>query len=414
MIAAGPKKRSDAKSTGRAKRVTILGSTGSVGLNTLEVIRRNPGAFRVAGLSAGSNGDLLDAQIREFCPEAVYLKDPQGAAKLRARHPELKVFNEHEKIHAFAAYLDSDILMAASAGTSALLSVLDAIKNGKRVALANKEILVMAGSLVMRALKQASAGARHLPAGRQVPAPLLIPVDSEHSAIFQCLLGSDPSDVEKLILTGSGGPLHHVAGAHFSKLLKEDVIRHPKWKMGKKISVDSATLMNKGLEIIEASWIFNLPVEKIEVLIHPEAVIHSMVEFKDGSILAQLGVTDMKLPIQFALSHPRRLASPKTWKLDLAKIGAFHFLPPDRRKFPCLQLAYDAAKSSGSAPCVLSAADEVAVEAYLSDKIPFVDIPKIIENVLSHHRHVADPNLDEIQSVHRWATEETKKLCKVL
>jgi len=383
------------------KRLTILGSTGSVGLNTLEVVRRNPAAFEVVGLSAGSNVDLMEAQIREFRPEAVYLKDPQGAAMLRRRHPKLKVFSEHEKIHVFAAYLDADILMAASAGTSALLSVLDAVKKGKRVALANKEILVMAGSLVMRALKKS-------------PNASLVPVDSEHSAIFQCLLGSHPSDVEKLILTGSGGPLREVARARFSRLSKEDVINHPKWKMGKKISVDSATLMNKGLEVIEASWLFGLPVEKIGVLIHPEAIIHSMVEFRDGSIMAQLGVTDMRLPIQFALSHPRRLASPKSLRLDLAKIGEFHFLPPDRSKFPCLLLAYEAAKRSGSAPCVLSAADEVAVEAYLSDKIPFVDIPKIIENVLSHHRHIADPDLDEIQSVHLWATQETKKLCKAL
>ena len=380
------------------KRVVVLGSTGSVGMNTLHVIQANPSFFSVAGLSAGSNVEVMESQIRQFRPEAVYMKDPQGADKLRAKFPKLKIYGERDKIHSFVSDLDADILMAASTGTSALLSVLDMLKKGRQVALANKEILVMAGSLVMKTLARNSKAR-------------LIPVDSEHSAIFQCLVGADPKDVEKLILTGSGGPLRQIAKENFSKLSKDDVINHPKWKMGKKISVDSATLMNKGLEIIEASWLFALPVEKIEVLIHPEAVIHSMVEFKDGSILAQMGVTDMKLPIQYALSYPERLAVPQNLKLNLAKIGQFNFALPDFRKFPCLKLAYEAAKKSGSAPCVLSAADEVAVEAYLADKIPFVDIPKIIENVLSHHRHITDPDLGQIQSVHEWALERTRKLC---
>ncbi len=381
------------------QRITILGSTGSVGINTLEVIAQHPAEFEVAGLAAGSNSELMEAQIRRFKPEAVYLRDSEGASKLRRKYPRIEVSSEMDKIHEFVSAIDADILVAASTGTSALLSVLAALKKGRRVALANKEILVMAGSLVMGALSKN-------------PKASLIPVDSEHSAIFQCLQGSRLEDVSKLILTGSGGPLREVARERFTDLSKEEVINHPKWKMGKKISVDSATLMNKGLEIIEASWLFGLPVEKIEVLIHPEAVIHSMVEFRDGSILAQLGVTDMKGPIRYALSYPARLEAAPDMRLDLAKIGSFHFALPDRRKFPCLDLAVEAAKKAGSAPCVLSAADEVAVQAFLTDRIPFVKIPKIIEDVLSHHRHIADPDLEEIQSAHAWATEHAGKLCK--
>jgi 1-deoxy-D-xylulose-5-phosphate reductoisomerase len=383
------------------KRVTILGSTGSVGISTLDVIAAHPGEFKVAGLAAGSNAQLMESQIKTFKPEAVYLRDGSGALQLKKKYPKLKIFSESDNIHSFAGYLDADILMTASTGTSALLSVLDALKKGKRVALANKEILVMAGSLVMEALKKNKKAE-------------LIPVDSEHSAIFQCLQGSVIGDVSKLVLTGSGGPLREVAARRFSKLSVQEVINHPKWKMGKKISVDSATLMNKGLELIEAAWMFGLPIDKIEVLIHPEAVIHSMVEFKDGSMLAQLGVTDMKGPIRYALSYPRRLEADRSMKLDLAKIGSFTFTPPDTRRFPCLGLAVEAAKRSGSAPCVLSAADEVAVQAFLTDKIPFVDIPKVIENVLSQHRHIADPDLDQIQTAHAWAVEKAGRLCKAL
>lgn len=239
----------------------------------------------------------------------------------------------------------------------------------------------------------------------------LLPVDSEHSAIFQCLQGS--GEVEKLILTGSGGPLKDLSRDRFAGISKEVVINHPKWKMGKKISVDSATLMNKGLEMIEASWIFDMPIEKIEVLIHPEAVIHSMVEFRDGSVLAQLGVTDMRLPIQYALSYPERLNVASELKLDFRNIKELTFSQPDRAKFPCLDIALHAAKRSGSAPCVLSAADEVAVGAYLDDRIDFIQIPSIIEKVLANHRHVDNPGLKEIRSIHEWAAEETRRLCQM-
>lgn len=382
------------------KTITLLGSTGSVGVNALGVIGEHPEHFRVAGLAAGTRADLLKEQIERFSPRSVYIKDSACAHELSHIYGSaLTVFSEKEGLAVFAASLNSDILLAATTGTSALLPVLEALDRRKRVALANKEILVMAGSLVMQKLKSS-------------PGASLIPVDSEHNAIFQCLEGAASDAVEKIILTGSGGPLREIPQELFSDLTKEVVIHHPRWKMGKKISVDSATLMNKGLEIIEAAWLFDIPIDKIQVLIHPQAVIHSMVEFKDGAVLAQLGVTDMRLPIQHALSFPQRLSSGASMKLDFTKIPNLTFVMPDRKKFPCLDIAACAARRSGSAPCVLSAADEVAVNAYLDDEIGFQQIPGIIEKVLSRHKHVVNPDLSEIQSIHFWALEETKKLCQ--
>ncbi len=384
------------------KTVTILGSTGSVGGNALNVIRECPGLFRVAGLAAGSKADQLKEQIAEFAPAAVFLKDPKAAGELSKIYgTRIKIFSESEGLAAFSKHLGADILVAATSGTAALGPVLDALENGKRVALANKEILVVAGGLVMSKLKG------------NVKASL-IPVDSEHNAIFQCLQGNPAENVEKIILTGSGGPLREVPAGQFAAVSKELAVNHPKWKMGRKISVDSATLMNKGLEMIEASWLFGLPVDKIEVLIHPEAVIHSMVEFKDGAVLAQLGVTDMRMPIQHALCFPKRVSSSHTRRLDFAALSQLTFTLPDRKKFPCLDIAVAAARQSGSAPCVLSAADEVAVGAFLEDKINFIKIPRVVEAVLSKHRPVADPGLSEIQTIHAWAVEEAKKLCQAL
>ena len=382
------------------KTITILGSTGSVGLNTLKVIQEHAGEFEVRGLAAGSKIDILKDQIQTTSPKKVYLKDTVFAQELaRCIGNRVQVYSGTDRLREFSASLDSDILVAASSGTSALLPVLDALGSGRRVALANKEILVMAGALIMKKLKEN-------------PKASLIPVDSEHNAIFQCLEGNPREGVEKIILTGSGGPLREISEKEFENLSKETVVNHPKWKMGKKISVDSATLMNKGLEIIEAALLFDVPIDKIRVLIHPEAVIHSMVEFKDGALLAQLGVTDMRLPIQHALSFPKRLSSNGSMRLDFSKMPPLTFSSPNREKFPCLDIAYEAGVRSGSAPCVLSAADEVAVGAYLEDKIGFNQIPRIIEKVLCNHRHVADPDLSQIQSIHRWAIEETKKLCQ--
>lgn len=383
--------------SGVPKTVTILGSTGSVGANTLDVIRRHPGRFRVAGLAAGKSAEELARQAGEFKPSAVYVRDGQG--KLPEFPAGTRVFTGREGLEAFAAHAAADVLVAASSGTSALEPVLAALSRGRRVALANKEILVVAGALVTERL-------------RRSPGAELIPVDSEHSAVFQCLQGADPSrGLRKIVLTGSGGPLREIPAERFERLPKELAVSHPKWKMGPKITVDSATLMNKGLEVIEASWLFGLPVDRIEVLIHPEAVIHSMVEFVDGSVLAQLGVTDMRLPIQYALGYPERLESPSTFSLDFATIASLSFSAPDRRKFPCLDLAYAAARQGGTAPCALSAADEIAVHAFLEDRIGFADIPRVIESVLSRHRVVPEPGLAEIRAVHDWAAQEAGKCC---
>ncbi len=387
---------------GVKRTVTILGSTGSVGINALRVIQDMSDRFEVAALAAGSQAALLVEQIEKFHPRNVYLKDAKLGQPLREKYRgRVTFFSEEEGLREFAKTADADILVAATNGTSALLAVMDAIELGKRVALANKEILVVAGGLVMEKL-------------RQNPSASLIPVDSEHNAIFQCLEGRSADYVERLLLTGSGGPLREVEEQRFMSIPKETVTSHPKWKMGRKITVDSATLMNKGLEIIEASWLFGQPIDKIQVLIHPEAIVHSMVEFKDGAVLAQLGVTDMRVPIRHALCYPERLPCEAPLKLDFAGIGPLHFLAPDRKKFPCLDIAYQAALQSGSAPCVLSAADEVAVGAYLEDRIHFIEIPRVIESVLSNHRFVKDPDLSEIQSIHHWAMEETKRLCLAL
>ena len=382
------------------RTVTILGSTGSIGTNTLDVVRGFRRRFRVKGLAVGSNGQLLLRQIAEFSPPFVYVDDESAAMRLK---PSLKkgtrLFTRREGLREFSRAAGADILIAATTGTTALLPVVDALEAGRRVGLANKEILVMAGSVVMRKLKANSRAT-------------LVPIDSEHSAIFQCLQGANsPAAVRRIILTGSGGPLREVASDRFASIPKSIVIRHPKWSMGRKISVDSATLMNKGLEIIEASWLFGVPVPRIDVLIHPEAVVHSMVEFIDGSVMAQMGPTDMRLPIQYALSYPDRLASPPARLLDWAALSRLTFLAPDRKKFPCLDIAYQAAAAAGSAPCVLSAADEVAVGAFLDDRIRFTSIPHIIEKVLSRHKVIDNPGLGQIRRAHEWASEETRKLC---
>lgn len=378
------------------KKIALLGSTGSVGVNALRVIEEHRDRFQMAGLAAGSNVERLAEQIEAFHPEGVYVSDPEAAGRLAKRYGALRIWTGTEGLEAFCEALDFDVLVAATSGITALGPVLRSLEKGKRVALANKEVLVVAGALVTAALERN-------------PRASLIPVDSEHSAIFQCLQGERPSDVERIILTGSGGPLRETAADEFRGIAMETVIRHPKWKMGRKISVDSATLMNKGMEVIEASWLFGIPVGKIEVLIHPEAVVHSMVEFRDGAILAQLGVTDMRLPLQYALGFPERL--PSSLRLSLTELSKLTFSLPDRKKFPCLELAWQAAKASGSAPCVLSAADEAAVDAFLREAVDFVEIPRVIEKVLSRHRVIEQPTLQETLSIYDWSLEEAKKLC---
>jgi 1-deoxy-D-xylulose-5-phosphate reductoisomerase len=364
------------------KKVLILGSTGSIGVNSLNVIREHPERFVVSGLTTNSNIDLLESQIKEFKPEVVAVKDISKAEELSRRiNGEVEILSGDEGILSIAKHSDYDIIVGAMVGFSGLLPTIEAIKKGKRIALANKETLVVAGEIVTGLVAEFNAE--------------IIPVDSEHSAIYQCLIGENLKEVEKIILTASGGPFLNKEKSFFETATVEEALNHPNWKMGNKITIDSATMMNKGLEVIEAHWLFGLPAEKIEVVIHPQSIIHSMVQFQDGSIKAQLGLPDMKLPIQYALSFPDRFNNNFT-RTKLPSIQTFTFFEPDFDKFECLDLAYRALNSGGNAPCILNAANEIAVEKFLSGKIKFSEIAKIINEALNKIEHQTNPSLDEI------------------
>ncbi len=379
------------------KKITILGSTGSIGTNALDVIARHPGEFLVAALASHSNVKLLAQQARKFRPKLVAIcnESKYGLLKRELSGTGIKMLAGREGVEEAAKYKETDLTLVSIVGSAGLIPTLHAIGLGKTVALANKEPLVMAGGIITERAGKSGA--------------IIIPVDSEHSAIFQCLDGHDRQDLKRIYLTGSGGPLRKVDAKKFASLTPEEVVNHPRWKMGKKISVDSATLMNKGLEIIEAKWLFGVDVDKIDVLIHPEAIIHSMVEFIDGSIMAQLSVTDMRLPIMYAFSYPRRVKSLLP-SVDFVKLGKFTFSSPDMKKFPCLRMAYEAARKGGSHPTALNAANEEAVLAFLGGKIKFVRIPAIIERVLSFHKGKANPSLNDILKTDAWAREQARRI----
>jgi 1-deoxy-D-xylulose-5-phosphate reductoisomerase len=364
------------------KRLLILGSTGSIGINALNVIRNFPEKFSVSALTVNTRIDLLEPQIKEFKPEFVVVKNKDLASELQQRIGKTtKVLARNEGLIKAAAEIDYDILIAALVGFAGLIPTIEAIKRGKRIALANKETLVVAGELVKSLAEKHKAE--------------IIPVDSEHSAIFQCMTGESPEEVEKLILTASGGPFREMKKEEFNEVTVEDALNHPNWKMGNKITIDSATMMNKGLEVIEAHWLFNLPKEKIDVVIHPQSIIHSMVQFVDGSVKAQMGLPDMKLPIQYALSYPERLPNeyPRT---NLPEISSLTFSQPDLNKFECLKLAYDTLETGGTAPCTLNAANEIAVDKFLKKEIKFSDIPALICNALNHFDNHKHPELETI------------------
>ncbi|MCX7610165.1 MAG: 1-deoxy-D-xylulose-5-phosphate reductoisomerase [Ignavibacterium sp.] len=364
------------------KKVLILGSTGSIGVNSLNVIREHPDKFQVVGITTNSNIELLEQQINEFNPKIVAVKDVSQAKALKKRlNSSIEILSGENGIKNAALNSDYDILIGAMVGFSGLLPTIEAIKKGKRIALANKETLVVAGEIVTGLVAEFSAE--------------IIPVDSEHSAIYQCLVGENLEEVEKIILTASGGPFLNKDKSFFENATVEEALNHPNWKMGNKITIDSATMMNKGLEVIEAHWLFGLPAEKIEVVVHPQSIIHSMVQFQDGSIKAQLGLPDMKLPIQYALSFPERLNNNFT-RTNLPSIKTFTFFEPDFDKFECLSLAYQALRSGGNAPCILNAANEIAVEKFLLGKIKFSEISKIIYEALSKIEHQKSPSLDDI------------------
>jgi len=380
------------------KRVAILGSTGSVGVNTLKVLESLQDDFSVEALSTYGNTKVLAEQIKRFKPKAVAVVDSKKILDLKKRVSlgSTKVFSTLTGVEILAESKRVDVVMLAISGGSALSPLIAAIRAGKRICLANKEALVMAGAIIMRMVKKYNAS--------------IIPVDSEHSAIFQCIRNTDDRKaLNKIYLTGSGGPLKDVPKNEFSKLSVKKVLKHPKWKMGPKITVDSATLMNKGLEVIEAKHLFQLPANKIKVLIHPEAIVHSMVEFTDGAILAHMGATDMRLPIQYALGFPKRADKPLI-SLDFSKAKCLNFYKPNYKKFPCLGLANLACKLGGTYPAVINAADEGVVYAYLKHKIKFTDIPKIIEKVLLKHKYIGEPLLSDIFGADIWAREKTKAL----
>ncbi|MHB1686968.1 MAG: 1-deoxy-D-xylulose-5-phosphate reductoisomerase [Ignavibacteriaceae bacterium] len=380
------------------KKVLILGSTGSIGINTLNVIRKFSDKFEIAALTVNTRIDLLEPQIDEFKPRVVVVKDESLGEKLKEKiGNKCRVLTGPGGLVEAAASLDYDIFVGAMVGSNGLAPTIEAIKRGKRIALANKETLVVAGELITGLCEKFNAK--------------LIPIDSEHSAIFQCLEGENKNSVEKLILTASGGPFLHKDKNSFNDITIEEALNHPNWKMGNKITIDSATLMNKGLEVIEARWLFRISKSRIDVVIHPQSIIHSMVQFVDGSIKAQLGLPDMKLPIQYALTYPDRLQN-NFERTNLPKIGALSFFEPDLEKFECLNLAYSALDAGGTAPCILNAANEIAVDKFLKGKINFTSIPGIINKALEKIENHKSPDLETIYECDRQTRDFVSGLNK--
>jgi len=374
-------------------RIAILGSTGSIGQSALAVVASHPDRLKVVVLAAGENSELLARQVKAVRPEAVAVASEPARRDLCARldGDDVVVLPVGaEGLLAAATYQGVDVVLCASSGTAGLEAALLALGQGRTLALANKEVLVMAGGLMVEAARRHGAA--------------ILPVDSEHNAIHQCLDGRASSDVRRLILTASGGPFRSMPAADLERVTPEDALRHPTWRMGRKITIDSATLMNKGLEVIEARWLFDMPADRVDVVVHPQSVVHSMVEFCDGSILAQLGVTDMRLPIQYAFSYPARWAAPVP-PLDITRTGTLEFHAPDLDRFPGLRLAYRALEHGGAWPVVLNAANEVAVEAFLDRRLSFVGIPRLIERALAaaDHELGAPSTLAEVRAADAWA-----------
>jgi len=373
------------------KRVAILGSTGSIGTTTLDVVERFADRFEVVALAAGRNVERLAEQVRRFRPRVVAVGDAESASALCRLVPEYRgdVHCGADGLTAVATAAPADLVVSALVGALGLLPTLQAIEAGKHVALANKEVLVVAGELVTSAARAAGVN--------------LFPLDSEHNAIFQALRGHRRGDVRRIVLTASGGPFLHRPLADLRNVTRDDALRHPTWKMGDKITIDSATLMNKGLEVIEAHWLFDLPPEQIDVVIHPQSIVHSMVEYVDGSVLAQMGIPDMAIPISYILAFPERLPMDHLPSLDLPRAGMLQFSLPDLTKFICLGLAYRALRTGGTAPAVLNGANEVVVAAFLNGEIGFLDIPRILTMVLDAHRVSTACDLETLLGSDQWA-----------
>lgn len=378
------------------KHISLLGATGSVGTQTLDVIREHPDSFKLVAFSSGRNIELTRQIIAEFQPALVSVTQKEDCDKLKVEFANTKFTFGQEGLVEVAVFDKADILVNAVLGSVGLYPTLQAIEAKKTIAIANKETLVTAGHLVMEAAKK-----------NNVP---ILPVDSEHSAIYQCLQGEKEKNIERLIITASGGSFRDLSRADLQHVTVEDALKHPNWSMGAKITIDSATMMNKGLEVIEAFWLFALPYDQIDVLLHKESIIHSMVEFHDSSVIAQLGTPDMKVPIQYALTYPDRLPLRSSERLDLAKIGKLHFQEMDLERFRCLHFAIEAGKAGGTLPTVLNAANEVAVSRFLKGEISFLQIEELIERALNNHRLIANPSLAIIQEV----DQETRKIASTL
>ncbi len=380
------------------KNIVILGSTGSIGRNALSVVREEPRKFRIKGLSARSNVDLLEKQVEEFHPEVVVITDKKAGEKFLEKPlaKEVKVFLDEEGFLKLVRMPEVDLVLIALTGIVGLLPTLEAIHSKKTVALATKEVIVSAGRIVMDAARENNVE--------------ILPVDSEHNSIFQALKGYREAEIRRIILTASGGPLAEIEG-DLSDIPLSVALKHPVWKMGKKISIDSSTMMNKGLEVIEAHYLFGVKPSYIDVVIHREAIIHSLVEFKDGFISAILAFPDMRLPIHYVLHYPERVESGLP-KLDFSRIEQLNFKKPDFERFPCLMYAYDAINYGGTMPAVLNQANEVAVNAFLKEEIKFGRIPEIIRETMNHHQVVKNPTLEEVLAADKWAKEEAKGLIK--
>ncbi|MEK6891669.1 MAG: 1-deoxy-D-xylulose-5-phosphate reductoisomerase [Nanoarchaeota archaeon] len=376
------------------KYLSILGSTGSIGTQTLEIVRQFPNEFKVVGLTSNKNSDLLLKQIKEFKPKAVAIMDSSKKDDL-LNFSNCQVYSGMEGLKKIAALDEADTVVNSLVGSVGIEPTYHAIKHKKNIALANKETLVAAGSVIIDEVKRNNIN--------------LMPIDSEHSAIFQCLNGENINEAKKITITCSGGPFKNYAKEQLEKVTLQDALKHPTWSMGPKITIDSATLMNKGFEVIEAHWLYGIDYEKIKVVIHPQSIVHSLVEFQDNSVIAQLGLPDMKIPIQYSLFYPKRFTS-NSEPLDLAKIKLLEFREPNFEMFPCLKYAYEAGRIGGTLPAVINAANEIAVYTFLESKIRFLDIPKIIRKMMDGHKLIKNPSLNDILDIDRKTKEETKRI----
>lgn len=375
------------------KNLVVLGSTGSIGTQTLDVVRANPELFHVSVLVANRSDELLEKQINEFKPELAVLSDAEAAAKLQARYAgPTKILGGREAVLEAAVFPEADTVVTSLMGFAGLEPTMAALEAKKDIALANKETLVVAGELVMAKAREMGCA--------------ILPVDSEHCALFQCLQGQDRSAVEKLILTASGGPFRGKKADALTQVTKADVLAHPTWNMGQKITVDSASLVNKGLEVIEARWLYDVSYDQIQVVVHPQSIVHSMVQYQDGTVMAQLGCTDMRLPIQYALTYPERVKSAFP-RVDFYELAKLTFEKPDMDTFRGLKLAFEAGRTGGTMPCIMNAANEVAVEAFLKGAAGFLDIYTLIEKAMSAGKVEYQPTLEQLLAADQWAREFT-------